>query len=220
MRDTDIAFGDQDAFSVLLLGVDAREGDKGRSDTMIVLTVNPKKNTTKMVSIPRDTLTEIVGKGTEDKLNHAYAFGGVKMSLDSTEKLLNIPLDYAVQVNMESFQEIVDVVGGVEVNNSIAFDGFSEGQIHLNGEEALAYVRMRKKDQRGDFVRQDRHKQIVQTIMKKCASVNTILKYKDTFNSVSINVRTNLSFNEIVDIQKNYCTATKKMDQLYFEKGQ
>ena len=220
MRDTDIAFGDQDAFSVLLLGVDAREGDKGRSDTMIVLTVNPKKNTTKMVSIPRDTLTEIVGKGTEDKLNHAYAFGGVKMSLDSTEKLLNIPLDYAVQVNMESFQEIVDVVGGVEVNNSIAFDGFSEGQIHLNGEEALAYVRMRKKDPRGDFGRQDRQKQVVQAIMKKGASVNNILKYKDVFNSVSNNVRTNLSFNEIVDIQKNYRSATKKMDQLYFEKGQ
>jgi len=220
MRDADISFGNQDAFSVLLLGVDARAGDKGRSDTMIVLTVNPKKDTTKMVSIPRDTLTEIVGKGTEDKLNHAFAFGGVKMSLDSTEKLLNIPLDYAVQVNMESFQEIVDVVGGVEVNNSIAFDGFSEGQIHLNGKEALAYVRMRKQDPRGDFGRQDRQKQVVQAIMKKGASVNNILKYKDVFNSVSNNVRTNLTFDEIVDIQKNYRSATKKMDQLYFEKGQ
>ena len=220
MRDADIAFDNQDAFSVLLLGVDAREGDKGRSDTMIVLTVNPKKDTTKMVSIPRDTLTEIVGKGIDDKLNHAYAFGGVKMSLDSTEKLLNIPLDYAVQVNMESFQEIVDVVGGVEVNNSSEFDGFSEGQIHLNGKDALAYVRMRKQDPRGDFGRQDRQKQVVQAIMKKGASVNNILKYKDVFNSVSNNVRTNLSFDEIVDIQKNYRSATKKMDQLYFEKGQ
>src|SRR5699024_12771467 len=110
MRDTDIAFGDQDAFSVLLLGVDAREGDKGRSDTMIVLTVNPKKDTTKMVSIPRDTLTEIVGKGIDDKLNHAYAFGGVKMSLDYTEMLLNIKYEYAVQLNMECKQEIDIVV--------------------------------------------------------------------------------------------------------------
>lgn len=220
MRDSDISFSKQDPFSVLLLGVDAREGDKGRSDTMIVLTVNPKTDTTKMVSIPRDTLTEIVGKGTDDKLNHAFAFGGVKMSLDSTEKLLNIPLDYAVQVNMESFQEIVDVVGGVEVNNAIAFDGFSEGQIHLNGKDALAYVRMRKQDPRGDFGRQDRQKQVVQAIMKKGASVNNVLKYKDIFDSVSNNVRTNLSFDDIVDIQKNYRSATKKMDQLYFENGQ
>lgn len=220
LRDTDFSLRDGDAFSVLLLGVDARSGDSGRSDTMIVMTVNPKKDSTKMVSIPRDTLTEIVGKGKNDKLNHAYAFGGVKMSLDSTEKLLNIPLDYAVQVNMESFQEIVDLVGGVEVNNAIAFDGFSQGQIHLNGKDALAYVRMRKQDPRGDFGRQDRQKQVVQAIMKKGASVENILKYKDIFNSVSNNVRTNLSFNEIVDIQKNYRSATKQMDQLYFEKGQ
>src|SRR5699024_6684635 len=98
MRDSEIAFGNQDPFSILLLGVDGRKGDGVRSDTMSVMTVNPTKDSSMMVSIPRETLTEIVGQGNEDKLNHAYAFGGVNMALDSTENLMNIPLDYAVQV--------------------------------------------------------------------------------------------------------------------------
>ncbi|MEJ8777864.1 LCP family glycopolymer transferase [Pseudogracilibacillus sp. ICA-222130] len=220
MRDSEIAFDNQDPFSILLLGVDAREGDSGRSDTMIVMTINPKKDSSMMVSIPRDTLTEIVGQGNEDKLNHAFAFGGVKMALDSTENLMNIPLDYAVQVNMESFKEIVDAVGGVDVNNSIAFDGFSEGNIHLNGEDALAYVRMRKQDPRGDFGRQDRQKQIVQAVMKEGASVSSIMNYKEIFDSISANVRTNLDFDDMVDIQKNYRDATKDVHQLYFERGE
>ena len=64
-----------------MLGVDEREGDSGRSDTMIVLTVNPNQNSIKMLSIPRDTRTEIVGHGTTDKINHAYAFGREEMSI-------------------------------------------------------------------------------------------------------------------------------------------
>ena len=67
----------KEPFSALILGVDEREGDRGRSDTMIILTVNPTLQTTKMLSIPRDTYTEIVGKGYKDKINHAYAFGSI-----------------------------------------------------------------------------------------------------------------------------------------------
>src|SRR5690606_11033480 len=71
MRVDEVKLSEKDPFSVLLLGVDEREGDRGRSDTMVVLTVNPDEKTTKMVSIPRDTYTEIVGRGTNDKINHA-----------------------------------------------------------------------------------------------------------------------------------------------------
>ena len=70
-REEPVAFKERDPFSVLILGVDEREGDVGRSDTIIVLTVNPILKSTKMVSIPRDTYTEIVGKGFMDKINHA-----------------------------------------------------------------------------------------------------------------------------------------------------
>ena len=106
---------------MLLLGVDARPGDIGRSDTMIVMTVNPDLNSTKMVSIPRDTRTLIVGKGFEDKINHAYAFGGAKMSIETVEEFLDIPIDYYVKVNMDGFEDIVNAVGGVTVDNRITF---------------------------------------------------------------------------------------------------
>ena len=84
-RAEEITLAKKEPFSVLMLGVDERKGDKGRSDTMIVLTVNPNKNSVKMLSIPRDTRTEIIGRGKEDKINHAYAFGGVEMSMDTVE---------------------------------------------------------------------------------------------------------------------------------------
>lgn len=219
MRVGEVKLSDREPFSVLLLGVDEREGDRGRSDTMVVLTVNPDEETTKMVSIPRDTYTEIVGRGTMDKINHAYAFGGIEMSMDSVENLLDIPIDYVVQVNMEGFKDIVDAVDGVTVNSPMAFDGFSAGEIHLDGDEALAYVQMRKQDPRGDFGRQDRQKQVIQGIMREGASVNSLVNYRDIFQALGTNVRTNMEFSEMMDVQKNYRSAVGKVDQIVVEDG-
>src|SRR5699024_145307 len=223
-RDVPVKFSDKDPFSVLLLGIDNEESDVGRSDTMIMMTVNPEKKSTKMVSIPRDSYTEIIGRGYKDKINHAYAFGGVEMAMETTENLLDIPVDYVVQVNMKSFKDIVDAVGGVDVNSTLAFKSgkhsFSEGNIHLNGEEALAYVRMRKQDPNGDFGRQDRQKQVIQAIMREGASVSSIFNYKDIFNTISDNIRTNITFDEMVEMQKNYRSAVDTVDQLYFKQGQ
>lgn len=217
--DQEVDLNDQDPFSVLLLGVDEREDDRGRSDTMVVMTINPTDKSTKMVSIPRDTYTEIVGRGTTDKINHAYAFGGIEMSMATVENLLDIPIDYVLQVNMEGFQDIVDAVGGVEVNNTLAFDEFAKGTLELDGEEALAYVRMRKQDPEGDFGRQNRQKQVIQGIMKKGASVNSLLNYKSIFTALGDNVRTNMTFDEMMDVQSNYRDAIGTVDQLMVEDG-
>ncbi|AIY06304.1 transcriptional regulator [Planococcus sp. PAMC 21323] len=217
--DQEVDLNDQDPFSVLLLGVDEREDDRGRSDTMVVMTINPTDKSTKMVSIPRDTYTEIVGRGTTDKINHAYAFGGIEMSMATVENLLDIPIDYVLQVNMEGFQDIVDAVGGVEVNNTLAFDEFEKGTLELDGEEALAYVRMRKQDPEGDFGRQNRQKQVIQGIMKKGASVNSLLNYKSIFTALGDNVRTNMTFDEMMDVQSNYRDAIGTVDQMMVEDG-
>ena len=219
MRVDEVKLDEKDPFSVLLLGVDEREGDRGRSDTMVVLTVNPEDKTTKMVSIPRDTYTEIVGYGITDKINHAYAFGGIEMSMASVENLLDIPIDYVVQVNMEGFKDIVDAVDGVNVNSPMAFDSFSAGEIHLNGDQALDYVRMRKQDPRGDFGRQDRQKQVIQGIMREGASVSSLVNYKDIFTALGTNVRTNMEFSEMMEVQKNYRDAVGQVDQLIVEDG-
>ncbi|MEH7085421.1 LytR family transcriptional regulator [Neobacillus drentensis] len=217
-RDEPVAFKEKDPFSVLMLGVDEREGDRGRSDTMIVLTVNPSNNSVKMLSIPRDTRTEIVGKGKEDKINHAYAFGGVPMAMDTVENFLDIPIDYYMQVNMEGFQDIVDAVGGVTVQNDLDFtEGgfhFTKGELILNGKKALAYSRMRHEDPRGDFGRQTRQRQIIQGVIKEGASLSTITNFSDIFNALGKNVKTNLTFDQLVDIQKNYKTVGRNIQQM------
>ncbi|WP_262173941.1 LCP family protein [Saccharococcus sp. Marseille-Q5394] len=222
-RDDPVVFHKKEPFSVLILGVDEREGDKGRSDTMIVLTVNPTLHTTKMLSIPRDTYSEIVGMGFEDKLNHAYAYGGIEMSLATVEHFLDIPIDYVVQVNMESFKEIIDAVGGVSVTNTLDFAvdeySFPIGELTLDGEEALVFVRMRMDDPRGDFGRQDRQKQIIQGVLQKGAKLSSLLKFKGIFEAIGNNVKTNMTFDEMVEVQKNYRDAAKSVEQIRFEEG-
>jgi LCP family protein required for cell wall assembly len=217
-RQEPVAFKEKDPFSVLMLGVDQREGDKGRSDTIIVLTVNPNSNSVKMLSIPRDTRTEIVGKGKEDKINHAYAFGGVPMAMDTVENFLDIPIDYYMQVNMEGFKDIVNAVGGVTVQNELDFtqDGFhfTPGTMNLNGENALSYTRMRYDDPRGDFGRQTRQRQIIQGVIKEGASLTSIMNFSDIFTSLGKNVKTNLSFDQMVDIQKNYKSVGTNIQQM------
>ncbi|MBT2687191.1 LytR family transcriptional regulator [Bacillus sp. ISL-47] len=220
-RPEQITLEKRDPFSVLMLGVDEREGDKGRSDTMIVLTVNPEKNSVKMLSIPRDTRTQIVGKGIDDKINHAYAFGGVEMSMATVENFLDIPIDYYMQINMEGFKDIVDAVGGVTVNNDLDFtsDGvhFPKEQLTLDGEKALKYTRMRYEDPRGDFGRQLRQRQIIQGVINKGASFSSLTRFDDIFEALGKNIKTNMAFNEMVDIQKNYKEAGKNIEQLAIE---
>lgn len=217
-RQEPVTLEKQQPFSVLMMGVDEREGDRGRSDTLIVLTVNPSTKTTKMLSIPRDTRTEIIGKGIEDKINHAYAFGGVEMSMNTVENFLDIPLDYYMQINMEGFQDIVDAVGGVTVNNDLDFtyDGvhFPKGEILLNGEKALKFSRMRYEDPRGDFGRQHRQRQIIQGVINKGASFSSLTKFDEIFEALGKNVKTNMKFDEMVDIQKNYKDAGQSIEQL------
>lgn len=218
-REEKIVLENKDPISVLLMGVDEREDDRGRSDTMVVLAINPEKESTKMISIPRDTYTEIVGLGMKDKINHAYAFGGIEMSLATTEKLLDIPIDYVVKLNMEGFEDIVNALDGISVDNAFAFDDFPAGEIKLSGREALDYVRMRKNDPDGDFGRQNRQKQVIKSIMVQAVSATTLFNYPKIFDALGDNVKTNMEFNEMIDVQKNYRNVTKEVEQLNFENG-
>ncbi|KAF0996633.1 LytR family transcriptional regulator [Geobacillus sp. TFV-3] len=218
-RDEDVSFKRKTPISILLIGVDERKGDRGRADSLIVMTVNPNKQSIDMLSVPRDTRTEIIGKGTEDKINHSYAFGGVEMAMATVEHFLDIPIDYYIKVNMEGFRDIVDAVGGVTVNNPFTFtyEGthFPKGEITLNGDEALKYSRMRKEDPRGDFGRQDRQKQIIQAIIEKGASFSSLTNYSDVLAAIGKNVKTNLTFEEMKEIQANYKDARKQIKQLH-----
>ncbi|MCQ6278652.1 LytR family transcriptional regulator [Bacillus sp. EB600] len=217
-RPDPVALTKKQPFSVLMLGVDERQGDKGRSDTIIVLTVNPNQHSVKMLSIPRDTQTEIVGKGTVDKINHAYAFGSIPMAMDTVENFLDIPIDYYMKINMEGFKDIVDAVGGVTVQNNLDFtEGsyhFPVGEVTLNGDKALSFSRMRHQDPNGDFGREQRQRQIIQAILHKGANISSLANYNGILQAIGKNVKTNLTFDEMVDIQKNYKDATNNVEQI------
>ncbi|MFB5662698.1 LCP family protein [Alteribacillus sp. HJP-4] len=214
----DASSEEESPLSFLIMGVDNRENDNGRTDTMIVLTVNPEQESMKMVSIPRDTRTEIVGRGMDDKINHAYAFGGPAMAMDTVENFLDIPIDYFVTINMEGFQEIVDSVDGVTVNNPFAFQDngytFEEGDIDLDGEEALTYVRMRKEDPQGDFGRNTRQRQVVEQVIREGAQISSITRVGSMLEALGNNVRTNMSFDNMKDVQGDYRSARHNMDTL------
>jgi LCP family protein required for cell wall assembly len=203
-RTDNVSLQDKEGFTVLLLGVDEQEGDTGRSDTMLFMSVNRGDNTAEILSIPRDTRVEIAGKGTKDKINHAYAFGGVKMAAKTVENFLDVPVDYYVEINMKGLKEIVDAVGGVEVQNDFAFsyggDDFNEGRLTLSGSEALNYTRMRKDDPNGDFGRQARQRQVIEGILNKGNDPATIFRFTDVMKAIRENVQMNLSLGDMIAI--------------------
>ncbi|MGD6816662.1 LCP family protein [Metabacillus sp. 113a] len=207
----------KEPISILLMGVDERQGDVGRSDSLIYMTVNPNKKEMHMVSIPRDTRTEIIGHNTTDKINHAYAFGGTKMAIETVQNFLGVNVDYFVKVNMESFKQIVDAVGGVEINNHLAFEyegeSFQEGPTQLDGESALKYSRMRYEDPAGDTGRQLRQRKIIEAVIAKGANIQSINKFSDMLGVVENNVKTNLSFDDMWNMVSNYREASGTMVQ-------
>lgn len=216
----------EEPFSVLLLGIDTGDlgrTDQGRSDTMMVAAVNPTDQKTTIVSIARDTYVPIVGHGTDDKINHAYAFGGAAMSMDTVESYLNTPIDHYVAINMAGLKELVDAVGGIEVGNETQFtqDGytFEHGKITLAGEQALAYSRMRKEDPKGDYGRQERQRSIVIGVVDKILTLDGITKYQEVLNAMEENMKTDLTFDQLKKIALNYRDAFTKVttDQMQGE---
>lgn len=216
----------QESFSVLLMGIDTGDlgrVDQGRSDTMMVATVSPEDKQTTIVSIPRDTYVDIVGRDTKDKINHAYVFGGAAMAMDTVQKYVDIPIDHYVSINMKGLKELVDAVGGIEVNNDLTFsqDGydFTIGKITLNGDQALSYSRMRYEDPNGDYGRQERQRKIVEGVAKKVLSLNGVSNYQSVLNALESNMKTDMSFDEMKKIALDYREAfgTIKQDQLQGE---
>ncbi|TFE22624.1 LCP family protein [Cohnella luojiensis] len=210
---------EEDPFSILLLGVDERQGDRGRSDTMILLTLQPKKGSALALSIPRDTRALMPNSGKYDKINHAYAFGGTSLAVEAVEHLFGVPIAFYMKTNMEGMVNIVDTVGGVDINNPRAFDfdGFSFplGIQHLNGNEALAYSRMRKEDPHGDFGRTQRQRQLLSNAIDRVVSVNSITKLPRLLSQLSDYVRTNLTSSNMIDLAVNYRPTINNIETLY-----
>lgn len=212
----------EDPFSVLVLGIDndeERDYLRGRSDTMMLMTINPNTDRTSIVSIPRDTYTEIIGRGTMDKINHAYAFGEASMSMNTVQALFDVPVDYFVAVNMDSMPQIVDAVGGITVTPNVSFEHsgyhFQQGQpTHVSGPEALAYSRMRYDDPDGDYGRQARQREVIEETLRQIASVDSVMNYRGVLDSLGNTMQTNMTFDEMYDMFRNYRSAADEIEQV------
>jgi len=204
--------------SFLLLGVDQRKNETGRSDTIIVVTIDPKTNTSQMISIPRDLKTDIIGNGSNDKINHAYAFGGPQMALDTVSHLLKIQIDYFAEINLAGFTDLVNAVDGVRVKNDINFSyyemQFPKGELLLNGKEALAYARMRHDDPRGDFGRQIRQRQVVQAVADRMTEDFSIRRFNAILDALGKNVKTNVPFSVARTVATDYRDALRNVKTL------
>ncbi|WP_010531651.1 LCP family protein [Lentibacillus jeotgali] len=231
LRDKAVSIGD-DPISILLLGVEnySTNGDNGRTDTMLVATFNPSDASLKLVSLPRDTLVEIAGRGTKEKITHAHAYGGKEMAIKTVEQFLDIPIDYYAAVNFDAFINIVNILDGIEVDVPFDFEQrtkresgnenlqFTEGPMKLNGEEALAYARMRKEDPRGDIGRNERQQQVIKAIIDKATSFGTVTKINELAEEVGTNVKTNMSVGEGLGFYQEYSDfSTSNIDKLTIE---
>ncbi len=215
--------------SILVLGVDqGLEGrnDKGNSDTIILVTVNPTTKKATMTSIPRDTLTEILGETSSTsyymfKVNSAYQFGGSSGSVKTVSAMLNVPINYYVEVNMKALKSLVDALGGVDVNVPFSFSydwcDFKKGKQYLDGRHAIAYARMRYDDPRGDYGRQLRQRQIIQAVVKKGLSVNGLANYQKLLKVFAKYVKTNLTFGDMTSLAINYRSAASNISSGYIQ---
>lgn len=214
--------------SVLVLGVDQGiEGrhEQGNSDTMILATANPAKNKATMTSIPRDTLVDVLGEPGNKyfmfRVNSAYEVGGSKAAMKTVSTMLNVPINYYLEVNMKALKSLVNAVGGVDVQVPFSFSydwcDFHKGKQHLNGRHAVAYVRMRKEDPRGDYGRQLRQRQVIEAVAQKAMSVNTISNYRELVTIFNKYVKTNLTFNDMFALAMNYRGCMKNLDSGYIQ---
>ncbi|KNE18786.1 LCP family protein [Virgibacillus pantothenticus] len=205
-----------ESLNILLLGIDERDGDRGRSDALVVLSLNPKEDTMQLVSIPRDTRTTIVGKGIQDKINHAYAYGGADMSVATVENFLNINLDYYVRMNMEGLEELIDQLGTIQVDNEVEWDDgqyqFMKGPVELDGDKMMHFVRMRKQDPAGDFGRTERQRKVIEGIIDKGARVGSVNKINGVIDVLGDNMATNMDFDDMKELLFGYTDVRKNVN--------
>ena len=224
-RDKEVSIADREPFSILILGIDSGglgrkedDEDPARTDSMMVVTVNPQKEESTIVSLERDIMADMLDGGqTFDKLNHAYAYGGVSLTMDVVEKMLDIPIDHYATINLQGMNDLIDAVGGIEVDNKIDFtlEGVHvpDGKHTLDGEKGLAYARMRKDDPEGDIGRQRRQREVVTKIVDKLISMDSVSNYRSILNAVEKNSKTDLSWNDLLDIASNYYPAFDNVEQ-------
>lgn len=166
------------SFNYVLMGSDSQsEGDRGRSDVLMLAHVPPTRDKVYIVSFPRDMWVTIPGRG-EAKINAAYAYGGEALATRTLESLVGVRMDHAVKIDFDGFTGLTTELGGVTVNNrhasSVGDYSWPKGEVTVQGEEALTYVRQRYGLPNGDLDRAERQRAVLQAMMGKLLSPETL----------------------------------------------
>lgn len=193
---------------VIILGVDRRADDVGRSDTLMVASIREEDGKGALLSLPRDTRVAIKDHGY-DKLNHAYAYGGHELSRSTVEELIGVPIDRYVLIDTKAFERIVDAVGGVDIdvekrmyyedpwddNGGLVIDLYP-GEQHMDGDHAIQYVRYR--DGEGDIGRIKRQQKFMKALLARVLSPDILSKLPAVVEEIKGAVETDMSLKELV----------------------
>ncbi|SFH91077.1 transcriptional attenuator, LytR family [Selenomonas ruminantium] len=199
----------KDKSTIMIMGVDERDDDVGRSDTLMVASIDPKKNQASLLSVPRDTRVKIKGHGF-DKVNAAYAYGKERLTQDTVENLLGVNIDHYVIINTKSFAKIIDALGGIDIDvpkrmyyedpwdddGGLIID-FRPGMQHMDGAKAITYVRYR--DEEGDLGRIRRQQDFIKACLDKMVSPAIIPKLPTIIREVMDSIQTDLSFRQLLE---------------------
>lgn len=213
--------------NIALFGVDSRDAttDKGRSDSIMILSVNTKDNTLKLTSILRDSYVAIEGH-KKQKINHAYSLGGVTLAMKTINQNYELNVADYVTVNLQQLSKVIDVLDGIdleitnaeknELNRLAVSENLgvtkvaSSGNVHLNGPQAMTYARIREID--SDSVRSERQGKVLNCMLEKIKAMS-VIKYPAILKSILSNVETSLSYSEIIAfspmVTKGNLTLTK-----------
>lgn len=211
--------------SIAIFGVDsdierAEENMGQRTDTLLIASINPEKKKTKLISIPRDMSSEIPGVAGNEKIAHAYAYGGPKIAMDTLRQNLSVPIDAYVTLDMDGFEQVIDIFDGVTVTSNATFSyngsSFEDGKkVDLDGKKALDYVRSRKEEGAGgDEGRAERQRQVIDTLAKSASESSSIFKLNKILKVSENNVTTNLNVGNLKSLYSNYKDATQSMEKM------
>lgn len=196
--------------TILIMGVDIRKDDVGRSDTLMIATVDPRLDQATLLSIPRDTRVKIRGRGY-DKINAAFAYGGVELTESTVENFLGIDIDHYILIDTSSFVKIIDAIGGVDIdvekrmfyedpwddNGGLVIDLYP-GQQHMDGKTAVTYVRYR--DSEGDIGRIKRQQAFMAACMDKVTSPEIVPRIPKIVREVIDAVQTDMSLRQLLEV--------------------
>lgn len=200
----------EDELNILLMGVDANDGGAidvdVRPDALAVLHLDRSDGSCRMLQIPRDTRVELPGYGLS-KINHALAVGGVPYQTQVVEQYLGIELDHYGLIDFGGVIKIVDEVGGVEVDNPVAFTSlgfdFPVGIQTLDGDQALAYARFRG-DEQGDFGRISRQQEVLRALLRKVSPGDLVGMIPQMLPLLVDHLKTDLSPIDLADLARTY----------------